>query len=201
MAEKSNWLCICKKGESNIFTVIKQRRPGKIKQVLSLVLVLVSSTLLLAQTFSRHKIMFTLSDKSGTQLTGAAISTGKVRVYTLREAKTITHSHLSFDKKSKYFTFGESAISPGMLLAFVSATDTMYVSFFGRSSNRILDGIKVQQGSYVLTSNEFAGQKVLQVDNWNKYLEEGTPVPQQDLSMYRVLFKDKQPLALVDRQH
>ena len=201
MAVKSNWLFICKKGESNIFTVINKRRPGKIKQVLSLVLVLVSSTFLLAQTFSRHKIMFTLSDKSGTQLTGAAISTGKVRVYTLREAKTITHSHLSFDKKSKYFTFGESAISPGMLLAFVSATDTMYVSFFGRSSNRILDGIKVQQGSYVLTSNEFAGQKVLQVDNWNKYLEEGTPVPQQDLSMYRALFKDKQPLPLVDRQH
>lgn len=155
----------------------------------------------MAQTFSRQKIMFTLFDKNGTQLTGAAINSGQIRVYTLREAKTITHSHLSFDKSSKYFTFGESAHSPGMLLAFVTATDTMYVSIFGRSSNRTIEGIKVQKGSYVLTSNEFAGQKLLKVDNWQKFLEEGTPVPQQELASYRVLLKDKKPVEMVDRPH
>jgi hypothetical protein len=201
MAEKRTWLFICKRRESNIFTVINKCRPVNIKQVLSLVLVMVSSTFLMAQTFSRQKIMFTLFDKNGTQLTGAAINSGQIRVYTLREAKTITHSHLSFDKSSKYFTFGESAHSPGMLLAFVTATDTMYVSIFGRSSNRTIEGIKVQKGSYVLTSNEFAGQKLLKVDNWQKFLEEGTPAPQQELASYRVLLKDKKPVEMVDRPH
>lgn len=201
MAEKRTWLFICKNGENNIFTGISKRRPGNPKRLFSVLLLLISASWVMGQTFSREQILFTLFDKSGKQFTDAAIKAGQVRVYSLREPKTITHSHLNFDHSSKYFTFAESAISPGMLLAFVTATDTMYVSFYGRSANRTIDGIKVQKGSYVLTSGEFAGQKLLQVKNWNKYLEEELAPAQQDLTAYRAMFKNKKPIGLVNHPH
>jgi hypothetical protein len=201
MAEKRTWSFICRNGESSIFSAVQKSRPGYARWVLSLVLVAGSFTLLTAQTFTRQRLTFSLSDKNGTPLTGAAISSGKVKVFTLREAKTITHSHLSYDRKTKDFIFAESAISPGMSLAFVSAGDTMYVSLYGRFTERSIQGIKVQKGSYVLSSNEFGGKKQLEVDNWNKYLEDQTPAPQQDLSAYRAMIKDKRPVELVERQH
>jgi hypothetical protein len=151
--------------------------------------------------FTRQKLTFNLFDKNGTQVTGAAISSGKVRVFTLREPKTITHSHLTYDRASKTFTFAESAISPGMILAFVSGTDIMYLSLYGRSADRNIDQIKIQNGSYVLTSNDFAGQKQVKVENWNKFLEDGIAPQQQDLTTYQALLKDKRPMELVDHAH
>jgi hypothetical protein len=201
MAAKTNWSCICKKRESHIFTAGNKHRQAKGKWMLSLALVVISATMMQAQTFSRQKLMFSLFDQSGTQLTDAAIKSGKVRVYSLREAKTITHSHLNFDRTNKYFTFSESAISPGMLLAFVSAADTMYLSVYGRTTDRVIDGLKVQKGSYVLTSGEFAGRKQLKVESWNQFLEDGAAPQQQDLASYKVLLKNKRPVELVDHAH
>lgn len=171
------------------------------KRALLLVLALMGSSWLEAQTFSRQQLQFNLFDKNGTQLTNAAITTGKVRVYTLREPKTITHSHLSYDRTSKYFTFGESAVSPGMMLALVSAADTMYLSVYGRANGRSIDGLRVHKGSFVLSSDHFAGQKQLKIENWSAYLEDGTAPQQQDLSAYRALLKNKKPVQLVDHPH
>lgn len=201
MAEKRNWLCICKKGESHIFTQPGRNRPAMGKRAFLFVAALLGFGLLQAQNFSRQQVVFSLFDKNGTQLTNAAITTGKVRVYTLREAKTITHSHLSYDRSNKYFTFGESAISPGMMLALVSGVDTMYLSLYGRANGRTIDGLRVHKGSFVLTSDDFAGQKSLKVDNWSKYLEDGQAPQQQDLSSYRALLKNKKPVQLVDHPH
>lgn len=202
MAEKTNWSCICKKAETNIFTAVFASLPGNTRWVLSFIFIILSATLLLAQTFSRQKIVFSLFDKQGKQLTAAAISSGQVKVYSLREAKTITHSHLSFDKKSKLFTFSESAISPGMRLAFISGADTMFVSLYGRAfNNRTIKGIRVQPGSYVLTSNEFAGQQQLQVKDWRAYLEDELAPQQQDLTAYRASLKGKKPVGLVSHTH
>lgn len=201
MAVKTNWSCICKKGESHNFTAGNKNRPATRKGFLSLALVVISATLMQAQTFSRQKLVFSLFDKNGTQLTDAAIKSGKVSVYSLREAKTITHSHLNFDRTNKYFTFSESAISPGMMLAFVSATDTMYLSLYGRTTDRVIDGLKLQKGSYVLSSSEFAGRKQLKVENWTQFLEEGLAPQQQDLASYKALFKDKRPVELVNHAH
>jgi hypothetical protein len=201
MTAKRNWSCICKKRESHIFTAGNKNQPAIGKWALALALVVISATLMQAQTFSRQKLVFSLFDKNGTQVTEAAINSGKVRVYSLREAKTITHSHLNFDRTNKYFTFSESAISPGMMLAFVSATDTMYLSLYGRTTDRVIEGLKVQKGSYVLTSSEFAGQKQLKVKSWAPFLEDGVAPQQQDLASYKVLLRDKRPVELVNHSH
>jgi hypothetical protein len=201
MAAKTNWSCICKKRESHIFTTGNKSRSAKSKWMLSLALVAISATIMQAQTFSRQKLRFSLFDKNGTPLTDAAISSGKVRVYSLREAKTKTHSHLNFDRSSKYFTFSESTISPGIMLAFVSATDTMYLSLYGRTTDRVIEGLKVQKGSYVLSSSEFAGQKQLKVNSWKQFLEDGVAPQQQDLASYKALLKNKKPVELVNHAH
>jgi hypothetical protein len=221
MAAKWKWSCFCKNEESHIFTAGDKDRRANTWWGLALALVVISATGAQAQTpspaakapaeapmtaaetqkFSRHKLMFSLFDKNGNQLTGSAISSGKVRVYTLREPKTITHSHLTYDRVSKYFTFAESAVSPGMMLAFVTATDIMYVSLYGRAAERILDGIQVQNGSYVLSSNDFGSQKQLKVASWAKYLEDEVAPQQQDLTSYQAQLKDKRPVELVDHAH
>jgi hypothetical protein len=222
MAAKWNWLCICKNEESNIFTAGNKCRPGNIKWLLAWALVVISITVSEAQKaspeaqkpvteaqpastetkkFSRQKVTFSLFDKNGTQLTDAAISTGKIRVFTLRDPKTITHSHLTYDRSSKHFTFSESAISPGMILAIAVGTDIMYLSLYGRSADRVIDGLKVQNGSYVLSSDDFAGRKQLKVENWDKYLEDGVAPQQQDLTSYQALLKDKRPIEMSDHAH
>jgi hypothetical protein len=201
MAVKRNWSCICNDGESHIFTAGNKSRPAGSKWLLALALMVISATMMQAQNFSRQSLIFSLFDKNGTQLTDAAISSGKVKVYSLRESKSITHSHLNFDRTSKYFTFSESAISPGMSLAIVSATDTMYLSLYGRTTGRVIDGIRVQKGSYVLSSNEFAGRKELKVESWDKYLEDGLAPPQQDVASYITALKAKRPIGLVNHAH
>lgn len=149
--------------------------------------VLLGATLVWAQTFYQQTISFSLFDKSGTRLTDAAVMDSTVRIYSMRETKVAKNQNLTYDKQKQLFTFTESTVSPGISLAFVSATDTMYVSLFGRAgAGRIIDGIRVQRGSYMLTSNEFSGTKHLRVSSWEEYLEDEEPATQQDLSARRV---------------
>ncbi|WP_026461940.1 hypothetical protein [Adhaeribacter aquaticus] len=166
---------------------------------LTLILVVVSATLVLAQTFSKQGISFTLFDKSGNQLTNEAITSGQVKVYSLRPENAAKEQQLSYNRITKRFIFTESAISPGISLALASPTDTMYISVYGRSgTDRVIEGLKVQRGSYVLTSNEFAGRKLLKVDNWEEFLEDETPAAEQDLSAYRNDLRDKKEVTLVE---
>jgi hypothetical protein len=175
----------------------------KLKQAfLAFTLLVISASLAQAQNFKRQYIGFTLLDKAGKELTDAAIATGKVKVYSLREAKVSTDPHLSFDKTKKTFTYSESVLSPGIILAFVSPADTMFVSVYGRGgADRVIQGINMQRGSYVLTSNEFAGNKVLKVGNWNDYLEDEEPAEKQDISGLVAILRTKQPISLVQHNH
>ena len=170
---------------------------------LSLVVFLVSTTMAWSQQyFIRQKISFSMVDKAGQPLTDAAINTGQIKLFSTREAKVSTDPHLSFNKKTNLFDFSESVYSPGISLAFVSATDTMYVSVYGRAdANRVIDGVKVQKGSYVLTSNDFAPNKHLKVDNWQKYLEDDVPVDKQDLSPFAEHLRNKKPISMVPHSH
>lgn len=165
-------------------------------------LVALSATMVWAQNFSRQGISFTLFDKTGKPLTDAVINNGQYRLYSLRDPKTVTDPHLSFEKTTQLFTFTESAISPGISLALISPTDTMYISVFGRSKpDKIIDGIKVQKGSYVLTSNEFSGNKRLKVESWNNFLEEEEPAEKQDLNRFSHILRDKKPISIVKHNH
>jgi len=173
------------------------------KLSLTLIVFLVSTTMALSQQYyMRQKIYFSLLDDAGQPLTDAAISTGQIKLFSAREAKVSTDPHLSFDKKTNLFEFSESVYSPGISLAFVSDTDTMYVSVYGRSNaNRVIDGVKVQRGSYVLTSNEFAPNKHLKVENWKTYLEDGVPAAKQDISPLAENLRDKKPISMVPHSH
>ena len=169
---------------------------------LTLVAVALTTTLVLAQNFKRQYIGFTLVDKDGKELTDAALATGKVKIFTLREAKVATDPHLSFDRVKKTFSFSESVVSPGISLAFVSPTDTMFISVYGRGgADRFIQGIQVQRGSYVLTSNEFTGNKQLKIDNWKNFLEDEEPVEKQNLSGLIATLKTKRPISLVPHNH
>ena len=165
------------------------------KTVLTTLAVVLSLTLVLAQTFSKQGISFSLIDKSGTRLTDAAINDGTIKIYSMRDAKVVKDQDLKYNPENGLFTFTEEAISPGVALALVSATDTMYISLFGRSgTNRVIDPIIVQRGSYVLTSNEFAGNKTFKVTDWRLYLEDEVPAAQQDLSAYAHQLKSKKQI-------
>jgi len=169
---------------------------------LLLALLVMSATVVWAQNFSRQGISFSLFDKTGKQLTDAAIVTGQVKVYSLREAKTATDPHVSYDKTSKLFTFTESVISPGIMMALVSATDTMYLSVYGRSGpDRVIDGLTVQKGNYVLTSNEFGGRKRLKVESWNNYIEAEDPDASKNLASLAHVLKEKTPISIVKHNH
>jgi hypothetical protein len=172
------------------------------KAGLLFVLLAISATWVWAQSFSRQGISFVLLDQTGKPLTEAVIKNFQYRVYSIRDPKTVTDPHLSFEKDTNLFTFTESAVSPGISLAFISPTDTMYVQVFGRSKpDKIIDGIKVQKGSYVLTSNEFSGSKRLKVENWNEFLEDEEAVEKQDLSKFSHILRDKKPISIVKHNH
>ncbi|MGV3642044.1 MAG: hypothetical protein ACO1NZ_16085 [Adhaeribacter sp.] len=150
-----------------------------------------------AQQFNRQGITFSLVDQSGEPISGEVLANGDVKVYSLREAKVAKDQQLVYHPEKQRFTFTESVVSPGLSLAFVSATDTMFLSVFGRSGpDRVIDSLQIRKGSYVLTSNEFSG-KYLKVSNWDKYLEEEVPAAKQDLSSYIFQLKDKKPVSLV----
>jgi hypothetical protein len=149
------------------------------------------------QNFYPQGITFTLVDPAGAPLTGEALATGQIKVYSLRETKAAKDQQLTYNPANKRFTFTEAAVSPGISLALVNATDTMYLSIFGRSRpDRVIDGLRIQKGSYFLTSNEFAG-KYLKVGNWDTYLEDEVAAVKQDLSSYIFQLKDKKPIILV----
>lgn len=172
------------------------------KVSLIVAMLVITGTWVWAQNFSRQGISFKLLDKAGTPLTDAVIANGQYRVYSLRDPKTVTDPHLSYDKASNLFTFTESAISPGISLAFISPTDTMYISVFGRSkADKVIDGITVQKGSYVLTSNEFSGNKNLQVTSWSDFLEDEEPADRQDLNRFSHILRDKKPVSIVQHNH
>lgn len=166
------------------------------------VMLAISASLAWAQNFSRQGISFILYDKTGKPLTDAVINNGQYRVFSLRDPKTVTDPHLSFEKANNLFTFTESAISPGISLAFISPTDTMYVQVFGRSKpDKIIDGITVKKGSYVLTSNEFPVNKKLKVESWEVFLEDEEPVDKQDLSRFSHVLRDKKSISIVKHNH
>jgi len=183
-------------------TILFLRAKSK-KLSLTLIGFLVSTTMVWSQQYyTRQQISFSLVDDAGQPLNAAAINTGSIKLYSIREAKVSTDPHLSFDMKTNLFNFSESVYSPGISLAFVSATDTMYVSVYGRAdASRVIDGIKVQKGSFVLTSNEFAKNKLLKVDNWQKYLEDGVPATKQDLSAFAEHLRNKKPISMVPHSH
>jgi hypothetical protein len=150
-----------------------------------------------AQNYSRQGITFTLVDKAGAAITGEALVSGQIKIYSLREAKVAKDQQLTYNPENKRFTFREAVVSPGITLALVSPADTMFLSIFGRSGpERVLDGLTIQKGSYVLTSNEFAG-KYLKAGNWDVYLEDEVPALKQDLSSYVHQLKDKKSVSLV----
>lgn len=169
---------------------------------LTLLVLLMSTTMGWSQYFTRQKIYFSLYDKAGQPLNDAPINTGAIKLFSVREAKVSTDPHLSFDKKTNLFEFSESVYSPGISLAFVSATDTMYISVYGRNdASRVIDGITVQKGSYVLTSNEFAANKRLKVKSWQDHLEDNTPVAKQDFSALAEQLRNKKPISMVPHSH
>ena len=176
---------------------------SKLKQTfLAFLLVAFTTSWTQAQNFKRQYLSFTLVDKEGKALTDAAIATGKVKIYSLREAKVATDPHLSFDRTKKTFTFSESVLSPGISLGLVTPTDTMIISIYGRGgTDRMLEGINIQRGSYVLTSNEFAKNKQLKVENWSNFLEDEEPADKQNLSGPVAILRTKQPISLVQHNH
>ncbi len=155
-------------------------------------------TLVVAQTFSKQGISFSLFDKNGTRLTEEAISNGTIKVYSLREQNGAKDQMLTYNKERQLFSLAETVVSPGISLALVSPTDTMYIAVFGRSgTDRVIEGITVQRGSYVLTSNEFGNNKQFNVTDWSPYLEDEEPASTQDLSAYAFQLKSKNPITLV----
>ena len=125
-----------------------------------------------AQQFSRQGITFTLVDQAGEPISGEVLANGDIKVFSLREAKVAKDQQLVYNPEKQRFTFTESVASPGISLAFVSPTDTMFLSIFGRSGpDRVIDSLQIRKGSYVLTSNEFSG-KYLKVTNLDVYLED-----------------------------
>lgn len=161
-----------------------------------------SFTFVMAQNFAKQGISFTLLAKDGTRVTDEAILNGTVKIYSLRETKVAKEQALTYNKENKQFTFTETAASPGISLALVSSTDTMYISLFGRPRlDRVIDGINLQRGSYILTSNEFGSNKYFKVDDWSAYLEDEVQAAKQDLSAYAHQLKSKNPITLVQAKN
>ncbi len=151
-----------------------------------------------AQTFSKQTLAFTLSDKSGTVYSEEAIKNGTVKIYSLREAKLSKNQNLTFQKATNQFHFSEDIYSPGLSLAFVSPTDTMYLEVYGRSAtHRTIDGIKIQKGSYSLTSNDFASGKTVKITHWDTYVTDEVPVKEQNLAEYAQELRNKKPVLLM----
>ena len=150
-----------------------------------------------AKTFSQQGITFTIVDQEGAPITGEVLANGDIKVYSLRDTLVARNQQLSYNPENQRYTFTEEVISPGISLALVSPTDTMFLSIFGRSApNRLIDGLKIQKGSYFLTSNEFSG-KYLKAENWDIYLENEVPAAKQDLTSYLHQLKDKKAVTLV----
>jgi hypothetical protein len=150
-----------------------------------------------AQSFSRQGITFSLRDAAGDAITGETLANGDIKVYSLRDTAVTQDQQLTYNPENQRYTFTEGVKSPGISLALVSLTDTMYLSIFGRSSpSRVIEGLQVRKGSYILTSNEFAG-KYLKAENWDTYLENEVPAAKQDLSSYVFQLKAKKPITLV----
>ncbi|MGV3505223.1 MAG: hypothetical protein ACO1O1_16045 [Adhaeribacter sp.] len=171
---------------------MKYLHPG-----LALLLLMTLALAAWAQTFTRQGITFTLADQAGEPISGEVLANGEVKIYSLREAKVAKDQQLVYHPEKQRFTFTESVVSPGISLALVSPTDTMFLSVFGRSGpDRVIDSLQIRKGSYVLTSNEFSG-KYLKVSNWDNYLEDEVPAAKQDLSSYIFQLKDKKPVSLV----
>jgi hypothetical protein len=163
----------------------------------ALILFMVFALAVWAQNFNPQGITFTLVDNEGAPITGEELANGDIKVYSLREAKVAKDQQLTYNPENQRYTFTEAVISPGISLALVSPTDTMFLSIFGRSApNRVIEGLKIQKGSYFLTSNEFSG-KYLKAENWDTYLEDEVPAAKQDLSSYIHQLKDKKAVTLV----
>jgi hypothetical protein len=168
-----------------------------LKPGLTFTLLLVVAVVVWAQQVNRQGITFTLVDQAGAPISGEVLANGDIKVYSLREAKVAKDQQLLYNPEKQRFTFTETVVSPGISLALVSPTDTMYLSVFGRSGpDRVIEGLRIQKGSYLLTSNEFSG-KHLKVENWDLYLEDEVPAEKQDLSSYVFQLKDKKPVILV----
>lgn len=198
MSGKTDWRLICKHEESYIFTEEKVMKIVSRKLGVAMVILIASATWVWAQNFAKQSISFSLFDKNGQRLTEAAVLDSTIRVYSLREEKVAKEQTLTYDKEKQLFTFSESTVSPGISLAFVSPTDTMYISLFGRmATGRVIDGITVQRGSYVLTSNEFSGNKHFKITSWENYLEDEEPAAKQNLSAYAHQLKSKKRITLV----
>lgn len=150
-----------------------------------------------AQTFSQQGISFTLVDKAGVPIPPDSLASGHIRIYSLRDAKAAKDQQLAYNPANKRFSFSEAVISPGISLALLSPTDTMFLTIFGRSRpDRVIDSLRIQKGSYVLTSNEFSG-KYLKVGDLNAFLEDEVPAEKQDLTSYLFELKDKKPVIIV----
>jgi hypothetical protein len=168
-----------------------------LKSGLALALFMAVALATWAQTFNQQGISFTLVDKAGAPIPAEALAKGQIRIYSLRDAKAAKDQRLTYNPEQKRFTFTEAVISPGISLALLSPTDTMFLTIFGRSRpDRVIDSLRIQKGSYVLTSNEFAG-KYLKAGDMNAYLEDEVPAEKQDLSSYLFELKDKKPVILV----
>ena len=164
---------------------------------LALTLLMTLALAVWAQQFTRQGITFALVDQAGDPITGEVLANGDIKVFSLREAKVAKDQQLVYNAQNHRFTFTESVASPGITLAFVSPTDTMFLSIFGRSGpERVIDSLQIRKGSYVLTSNEFSG-KYLKVSNLDTDLEEEVPAAKQDLSSYIFQLKDKKSVSLV----
>ncbi|WP_026461939.1 hypothetical protein [Adhaeribacter aquaticus] len=150
---------------------------------------------------NRQILAFSLFDKTGKQLTDEDLKTGLVKVYSLRESSKAFYPQLAFDKETGLFTFSEPVLSYGIALAFVTPAETMYVFTHGRfGPPRTIDGIKIQKGSYIFSSNDFAKSNVIKVDDWSQYLEDETPVAKQDLSAYNDQLQGKRPVPLLKKE-
>lgn len=177
--------------------IIEKFMKKYLPSAIALTLLLTCALALWAQNYNRQGITFSLVDAEGAPITGEVVANGDIRVYSLREAKAAKDQQLSYNPENQRYTFTEAVISPGISLALVSPTDTMFLAIFGRSApNRVIEGLKIQKGSYFLTSNEFSG-KYMKAENWDLYLEDEVAAEKQDLSSYLFQLKDKKPITLV----
>jgi hypothetical protein len=167
------------------------------KSGLAFALFMVLGLAVWAQNFNQQGISFTLVDKAGAPIPADSLATGHIRIYSLRDAKAAKDQRLTYNPANKRFTFTEAVISPGISLALLSPTDTMFLTIFGRSRpDRMIDSLRIQKGSYMLTSNEFTG-KYLKVGDLRAFLEDEVPADKQDLTSYLFELKDKKPVVLV----
>ena len=151
-----------------------------------------------AQTFSKQTLNFALTDKAGNAYPEETIVNGTVKIYSLRDAKVSKNPQLGFNKTTNLFTFSEETYSPGVSLAFVSPTDTMYLEVYGRSAaHRVINAINIQRGSYTLTSNNFSGSKTLKISDWHPFVTDEVPVAEQNMAAYAKELIGKKPVPYI----